>query len=74
MDIAINGKIVKTYNQTEFRAFANEIAHNEAFYPLVDDKELAIGDVELGFRLRSEIDPRGAGLAFSHIYYASENR
>ena len=70
VDIAINGNIVKTYNQTEFRAFTIEIAYNEAFYPLVNDKELASGDVELGFRLRSEIDPRGAALAVTHIYYA----
>ena len=70
VDIAINGKIVKTYNGTEFLSLGPEIAYNEAFYPLLDDKELASGDVELGFRMRSEIDPRVAALAFTHIYYA----
>jgi hypothetical protein len=69
VDIAINGKIVKTYNGTEFLSLGPEISYNEAFYPLLDDKELASGDVELGIRIRSEIDPHNAGFALTHIYY-----
>ncbi len=52
---------------------AQEIAHNEAFYPLVDDETIG-GDeakeVELGIRIRSESDPLNAGLQLTHIYYA----
>ena len=69
VDIAINGNIVKTYNGTEYLSFGAEVAYNEAFFPLVDNKELASGDVELGIRIRSEIDPHNAGFALTHIYY-----
>jgi len=68
-DIAVNGKIVKTYNYEEMMAKTGEIAYNESFYPLVDDKSVT-GDVELGLRMRSEKDPRMAGMAVTHIYWA----
>merc|ERR1711957_719409 len=60
-DIAVNGKIVKTYNYEEMMARTGEIAYNESFYPLVDDKSVT-GNVELGLRMRSEKDPRVAGM------------
>jgi hypothetical protein len=50
-------------------ARTGEIAYNESFYPLVDDKSVT-GDVELGLRMRSEKDPRVAGMAVTHIYWA----
>lgn len=74
VDIAVNGKIITTYNQTEFMAWKAEMAYNEAFYLLMDDKDLVQGDepvsLELGIRLRSESDPKGVGLGITHIYYA----
>ena len=74
LDIAVNGKIIKTYNHTEFFKFTKEISYNEAFYPLVDDDNLISGDkaesVELGIRIRSELAPRDAAFGITHIYYA----
>jgi len=74
IDIAVNGQIIKTYNKTEFGVFRAEIAYNEAFYPLLDDKDFITGDepeaVEIGMRVRSEENPYHAGLTITHIYYA----
>lgn len=74
VQIAVNNKIIKTYNKTEFLVWRQEIAYNEAFYPLMDDKDFVKGDkpvsLELGIRVRSETDPIGVNLAISHIYYA----
>jgi len=74
VDIAVNGKIVRTFNYTEFKPMATEIAYNEAFYLLLDDESVVAGDkyeeIKLGLRIRSQI---GAGLAsfgVTHIYYA----
>lgn len=69
VDIAVNGKIIKTYNYEEMKAKIGEIAYNESYYPLMDDKDVT-GDVELGIRLRSEKDPRVASMAVTHIYWA----
>ena len=74
VDVAVNGKIITTYNQTEFLEWKVSMAYNEAFYLFMDDKDLVQGDepvsVELGIRLRSESNPKGAGLGITHIYYA----
>ena len=69
IDIAVNGKIIKTYGYEEFKAKIGEIAYNESFYPLVDDKE-ATGNVEVGIRIRSEKDPHLAAIGITHIYWA----
>jgi len=69
IDIAVNGKIIKTYGYEEFKAKIGEIAYNESFYPLMDDKDVT-GDVEIGVRIRSEKDPHIAAIAFTHIYWA----
>ena len=74
VDIAANGKILKSFNKEEWMQWKEQIAYNEAFYPLLDDKDLVKGDkaepVELGFRIRSETNPRGAAISITHIYYA----
>ena len=74
VDIAINGKIIKTHDKEEFSVWTAEIAYNEAFYPLLDDKDFLTGNdrknVEVGFRIRSESDPLNAGISFTHVYYA----
>lgn len=72
VDIAVNGKIVKTWNFDDMKELRKEVQHNEAFYPMVDDKNLAgeEKDVELAIRLSSSIDPRLAGLSLTHLYYA----
>ncbi len=53
---------------------AKEMAHNEAFYPLVDDENIVPGneakEVELGLRIRSDSSPFDAAFGLTHIYYA----
>lgn len=69
-EIAVNGKIVKTWLHDEFMSHAYpEMAYNQGMYPLVTDESLT-GPVELGLRITSESNPRGAGLSVTHIYYA----
>lgn len=68
IDIAVNGKIVKTYDYATFKPFTAEYAYNEAFYPLIDDPAVQ-GDVELGVRIRSTINPQYASFTFTHIYW-----
>ena len=72
MDIAINGQIVKTWDFDKLVELRTEITHNQAMYPMIDDQKLAGNnqDVELAIRLRSEKDPRSAGMGLAHIYYA----
>ena len=74
VDVAVNGEIIKVFDLEDMDRMREEIAYNEAFYPLVDDKDLVKGDeaepVELGLRLRSMKDPRNAGFQITHIYYA----
>lgn len=74
IDIAANGKIIKTYNRSDFFQWGAEMNHNEAFFPIMDDKDFVKGDeaetVEIGIRLRSESDPRTLGIGISHIYWA----
>ena len=71
IDVAVNGKIVKSYTGEEYYKFAFPIAYMEAFYPLVDDKSIVTGEpVEIGIRLRSQISPKDAGFALTHVYYA----
>ena len=59
----------------EFMFFAQEMAYNNAHYPILDDPEMANRDwdgepAELGIRLRSETDPRALVLSVNYIYYA----
>jgi hypothetical protein len=68
LDIAVNGKILTTYNYTEWKEFTKEYAYNEAFYPLVNDASVT-GDVELGLRIRSEINKQYASFGVTHIYW-----
>jgi len=68
-EIAINGKVVSTWDKETFMSHSKEVAYNQAMFPLVTDETLS-GPVELGLRLGSESDPRAAGLAITHIYYA----
>jgi len=71
IDIAVNGKIHKSYTKEEWYKYAEPIAYNNAMYPLVDDKSFAgSGAIEIGIRLRSESNPRNAGMTLSHIYFA----
>ena len=74
VDIAANGKIITTYNYTEFSAMKGEMAYNEAYYLLMDDKDFITGDkaeaVEMGIRIRSEENPHNAAFGITHIYYA----
>lgn len=69
VDIAVNGKITATYNYTEWRGFAlNQYAYNEAFFPMVNDTSVT-GDVELGIRVRSELNKQYASFGVTHIYW-----
>ncbi len=70
IDVAVNGKIVKTYPVAEYDPYRTPITYMEAFYPMLDDKSIAGTNVEIGFRLRSEENPRDAGISITHIYYA----
>ncbi len=74
VDIAANGKIISTYNYTEISSFKEEMAYNEAYYLLMDDKNFIKGDtpepVEIGIRFRSKENPKDAALSLTHIYYA----
>ena len=67
-DIAINGKI-KTLNKDEFMANAGELVKNFALWPILDDPSFGGGEVEIGFRLRSQKDPHTT-IGVSHIFYA----
>jgi len=69
-DIAVNGKIVDTWDKEKFMSHAYpEMAYNNAFFPLVTDESLR-GPVELGLRVSSTINPKVAGLTVTHIYWA----
>lgn len=69
IDIAINGKIITTWDKTMVDKLKVEIAYNEAFYPLLDDENIT-GDVELALRTRSEADPKAAGWTVTHVYWS----
>ena len=73
IDIALNGKIIATWNWEYFESINVAMAYNEAFYKFYDDENFTSGEgepVEFGLRIRSESNPKRAGLAVSHIYYA----
>jgi hypothetical protein len=72
LEVAINGKIVKIYTYTELIPYTKEVAYNEAFYPIIDDKSIATGDVELGLRIRSDLhtNPYHASFELTHLYWA----
>jgi len=72
-DIAIDGKIIKTMNNTEFRLMAHEVAYNEAIFTLYDDEStIEESGVELAIRIRSDIqdDTTHTGISITHLYYA----
>ena len=69
MDISVNGKIT-TWDLDKYMENSQpEMAYNQAIFRLVNDESLK-GPVELGIRLRSELDPKGAGTSICHIYWA----
>lgn len=74
IDIAVNGKIVSTWDNDYFQSVSKEISYNEAFYKFYDDENFTQKEdgepVEFGLRIRSESNPRRAGLSITHIYYA----
>ena len=74
LDIAINGKIVSTWDWDYFESINKSVAYNMAFYKFFDNENFtqnAEGEpVEFGLRIRSESNPKKAGLAISHLYYA----
>ncbi len=74
IDIALNGKIIATWDKEYFDSVNKAIAYNMAFYKFFDDENFtqsADGEpVEFGLRVRSESNPKRAGLSISHIYYA----
>jgi hypothetical protein len=73
LDIAVNGKIVKTWDHATFMEHTKEAAYNEAFYTFVDDENIVSGDepkeVEFGLRIRSEKNPKDASFGITHFYY-----
>lgn len=73
-DIAINGKIVDTWDKEKFDSVNKEISYNEAFYKFFDDENFIESEegepVEFGLRIRSESDPKLAGTSITHLYYA----
>ena len=73
-EVAIDGKIVKTWDHDEFMSYGKEVVKNFALWPLLDEVEWAKGngggkDVEVAIRLRSEAG-RECQLGVSHVYYA----
>lgn len=68
IDIAVNNKIVKSYDYETFKTFTKEFAYNEAYYPLIDDETIT-GDIELGIRMKSTINPQHASFGVTHIYW-----
>jgi hypothetical protein len=74
MDIAINGNIVDKWDKDKMEKMNVSIAYNEAIVKIFDDDSFvqsAEGEsVEFAIRLRSESNPKLAGLSISHIYYA----
>jgi hypothetical protein len=68
IDIAVNNKIVNSYDYETFKTFTKEFAYNEAYYPLIDDETIT-GDIELGIRMRSTINPQHASFGVTHIYW-----
>ena len=74
IDIAVNGEIVSTWDLDYFQSVNKEISYNEAFYKFFDDEDFTQKEdgesVEFGLRIRSESNPRRAGLSITHIYYA----
>jgi len=74
IDFAVNGEIIGTWDKDEIQTRIIEIAYNEAFYKFLDDEDFIQSEegepVEFGIRIRSESDPRMAGLSLTHVYYA----
>lgn len=72
-DIALDGRIVKTWNATEYKRLAAEISYNEAIFPIYDDENTVEPDgVQLAFRVRSaSTDPKAhRAISITHIYYS----
>ena len=68
-DIAVNGKI-KTMNRDEFMVYCGaELVKNFQLWPIMDDPSFGGGEVEIGFRLRSQEQPH-TSIGISHFYYA----
>ena len=74
MDIALNGKIVDTWDINKLNEKNVQLAYNEVFFKLFDDENFIKSEegepVEFAIRTRSVSDPRMAGLSVAHLYYA----
>jgi hypothetical protein len=77
MDIAINGKLVKTMKYDEWLPYTKEIVKNVAVWPLLDDISMAERDWEgeaveaaIRFRTKPEIGQKIYPYCVSHVYYA----
>lgn len=73
LDIALNGRIIKSWDRAKFMEYSKEVAYNEAFYIFVDDENIVSGDepeeIEFGLRIRSEENPKDASFGITHFYY-----
>jgi hypothetical protein len=74
MDVAINGKITRTWSREEWVRYTQEYTKNCALWPLLDDESMAQRDwegepVEVAIRFRSESKPK-QWYCISHVYYA----
>jgi len=72
LDIAIDGRIVKTMELDEYKEWTKEIAYNEAIFVLLDDENVydtSDSGAELALRIRSNGGGRNT-MSISHIYYA----
>ena len=70
LEIAINGEIYDTWDRDKIMPHTGEVAYNQAFYPFVTDESINGSNIELGLRLSSELEPKGAALSITHIYYS----
>ena len=71
LDIAINGRIWKTMNVTEFMVYTKEVAYNQAIFTLYDDETtVEENGVELSLRVRCSHSTVHTGISITHIYYA----
>jgi len=78
MDVAINGKLHKTWEREEWLKYAGEASKNCAVWPIFVDESMAMRDwkegdegepVEVAIRFRIESEPQ-RGYCISHVYYA----
>eukprot|EP00547_Thalassionema_nitzschioides_P007817 CAMPEP_0194223832 /NCGR_PEP_ID=MMETSP0156-20130528/36041_1 /TAXON_ID=33649 /ORGANISM="Thalassionema nitzschioides, Strain L26-B" /LENGTH=868 /DNA_ID=CAMNT_0038955119 /DNA_START=167 /DNA_END=2773 /DNA_ORIENTATION=- len=76
MDVAINGKIIKSMEKDEWIKYTTELSKNCAVWPILNDEDMAKRnddwdgeEMELAIRFRSNEKPQQP-FCISHIYYA----